>query len=69
MQKPCHIKSYVFTALIVILSAGFSLGANAPISEDTETCIDCHASLHPGIIEEWRKSSHAKTTPAQGLKK
>ena len=42
--------------------------AGAPISEDTETCLECHANLHPGIVEAWRQSRHAATTPAEALK-
>jgi len=36
----------------------------APVSEDTETCLICHESLHPGIVAGWRSSRHAAVTPA-----
>lgn len=54
----------------IALSAGFSLAETAaPLSEDTETCLTCHATLNPGIASDWRKSRHARVTPGEALKK
>jgi hypothetical protein len=39
------------------------------ISDETQTCLDCHTGLHPGIVEEWGKSRHALTSPSAALKK
>ncbi len=70
MEKSRPIKCLGFTIPIILFSASLCLCEDLPpVSEDTETCIECHASLHPGIVEEWRKSSHAKRTPAQAEKK
>ncbi|MCP4747500.1 MAG: hydroxylamine oxidase [Desulfobacteraceae bacterium] len=33
------------------------------ISDDTQECLDCHAIYHPGIVQDWKKSRHAVTTP------
>ncbi len=44
-----------------------SLAAAGNISEDTETCIECHSSIHPGIVEGWKKSRHAAVTPAEAM--
>jgi hydroxylamine dehydrogenase len=63
------IKFFTFIALAGILFPGTLSGESTPISEDSEMCIECHASLHPGTFEDWRKSSHAKITPGQGLTK
>ena len=52
--------------LILSFSSG-TLGADSPVSEDSEICIECHASLHPGIVQDWLKSRHAKVSPAQAL--
>lgn len=41
----------------------------APISGDTEACLGCHESVTPGIVADWRKSRHAKTTPEMALNK
>ncbi len=38
-----------------------------PISDATSECLDCHASLHPGIVQDWQNSRHAKTTPQAAL--
>ncbi len=53
--------------------AAASLGAAGPqkvkLSEASEECIECHQSVTPGIVANWRRSRHARTTPAQALAK
>ena len=45
-------------------------GLAAPnVSDATETCLTCHATIHPGIVADWQKSVHAMVTPAEALKK
>ncbi|MCU0821607.1 MAG: hydroxylamine oxidase [Spirochaetes bacterium] len=34
----------------------------SPISGDTRTCIDCHSSLHPGIVKDWENGLHSKNS-------
>jgi hydroxylamine dehydrogenase len=60
----------------VIVNLGLLLGvvfgipafaAEAPISEATAECIDCHSAIHPGIVHEWQNSRHAKITPKEAL--
>ena len=41
--------------------------ADIPISDATQECLECHTSIHPGIVEGWQKSRHAKITPKQAL--
>ena len=41
--------------------------AEVPLSENSEACMDCHAMLHPGITEGWRKSRHAAITPGRAM--
>lgn len=36
------------------------------VSDATQTCLDCHTSLHPGIVEDWKKSRHFHMTPEKG---
>ncbi|MFZ5980919.1 MAG: multiheme c-type cytochrome [Candidatus Zixiibacteriota bacterium] len=43
--------------------------AQTPVSEQTAFCIDCHASVTPGIVADWRASRHAGITPAKALVK
>ena len=40
-----------------------------PVSENTEACLACHTTLHPGIVSEWKKSRHGNTVPSEALKK
>ena len=43
------------------------MGADVAVSDATEECLGCHASIHPGLVEDWRRSRHAVTTPAQAM--
>ncbi len=38
-----------------------------PVSDATRECIGCHEMFHPGIVADWRRSRHARTSPARGL--
>jgi hypothetical protein len=59
-----------FAALLAFcMISGPAVAADAPMSGDTEDCIFCHQMTHPGIVEDWKRSRHARTTPAQALKK
>lgn len=67
------IKNYysfliVFTLIILVYSTP-SFSQKIQISDDTQTCLDCHSTLHPGIVEDWKRSTHAKTSPSEALKK
>jgi len=42
---------------------------SAPLSEESETCLGCHAALNPGIVADWKKSLHARITPGEAVKK
>ena len=53
---------------IFILQNGIATGADLPVSEATAECIDCHTSVHPGIVHDWQNSRHAKITPQDALK-
>ncbi len=47
---------------VLVLQAFVSVAAEAPVSAQTEECLDCHAMLHPGIVADWKKSRHAQVT-------
>ena len=51
--------------LVLILCAAPARGA--AVSDATETCLECHATAHPGIVAEWKKSRHAQITPAEAM--
>ena len=52
-----------------ILFTSVTSAVEAPVSEATETCLTCHETVTPGIVEDWRNSRHAGITPAEALKK
>jgi mono/diheme cytochrome c family protein len=63
------MKNALGALLVGILALYGSSGwtADTPVSEATAECLDCHASIHPGIVEDWQNSRHAKITPKQAL--
>ena len=57
----------VISILVGFFAAGTTLAAEAAISEATAECIDCHASIHPGIVNDWQNSRHAIITPQKAM--
>lgn len=39
------------------------------LSEETQSCINCHETITPGIVEDWLTSRHAKLNPEVALAK
>jgi len=57
---------FVITLAIACVGLGFTgARAESKISPATEECLGCHATIHPGIVEGWKKTRHAATTPAE----
>ncbi len=52
---------------IFLLLLSNAMTAEKPVSEATSECIDCHASVHPGIVRDWQKSRHAGITPKDAM--
>lgn len=46
-----------------------ALGAQAPVSDETYACLDCHAVIQPGLVADWRNSRHAAVTPFEAMQK
>ncbi|MEW5908845.1 MAG: multiheme c-type cytochrome, partial [Thermodesulfobacteriota bacterium] len=46
---------------------GWAMAAEPAISSATSECLECHASIHPGIVGDWRKSRHSQITPKEAL--
>jgi hydroxylamine dehydrogenase len=63
--------SMLGVAVFFLVSISLAVGtAQEPSSsEDTEGCLMCHASTHPGIVADWQNSRHARVTPAEALQK
>ena len=53
-------------AWLLVVTANL-MAAHAPISEATAECLDCHATIHPGIVSDWQNSRHSKITPKAAL--
>jgi hypothetical protein len=59
---------FLFLCQLVIILFIISGGAvAADISDATEECIDCHATITPGIVSDWQRSRHAQLTPSEAL--
>jgi hydroxylamine dehydrogenase len=61
------MKRYLFALFVLVFPVQVIQGAGVPISDDTEACLECHVSLHPGIVEGWKKSRHARITPGEAM--
>lgn len=70
-------KITILSAVLIILSSFlfpfkslYDKNTNpATISPETEVCLMCHASLHPGIVEAWKNSRHAKFSTVEANNK
>jgi len=54
---------------IVFILFAVTAYAGAPISKETESCLNCHKAITPGIVEEWLLSRHSTTTLEDALSK
>jgi hydroxylamine dehydrogenase len=68
-RKICHSMGGMLALFLVLWSITTSRAQEPPVSEDTQLCISCHESIHPGITADWRGSLHARVTPTEGLTK
>jgi hypothetical protein len=54
--------------LCQLLSPLTGLCEDSPVlSKASRECLDCHTSLHPGIVADWNKSRHAQITPEKAM--
>lgn len=71
------MKKVVIIAVIFVCSVPFLIFAQTsakkvkalPMSQETSACLECHRRYTPGIVEDWLRSRHSKTTPSSALKK
>ena len=52
---------------IFLLQTSNAPAADVSVSEATSECIDCHASVHPGIVIDWQNSRHANIVPKDAM--
>ncbi|MFO8083350.1 MAG: multiheme c-type cytochrome [Desulfobacterales bacterium] len=57
----------VSAMLLILLTTASGWCEKVPVSSATQDCLDCHESIHPGIVQDWLKSRHAAITPGQAL--
>lgn len=69
------MKQFLNQLMALLIVAGLSgpwIASNtsaAEISEETQACLDCHVSATPAIVQDWKRSRHAKVTPGEAIKK
>ncbi|WKZ17989.1 MAG: multiheme c-type cytochrome [Candidatus Jettenia sp. CY-1] len=78
MIKQIFIHAFCLTLLFVYTfvypsktfsDEGKAISLPPDLSEQTQVCIICHKNYTPGIVEDWLRSRHSKTTPEIALKK
>jgi hydroxylamine dehydrogenase len=52
----------LFMIGLFLLISTVAMAVDVPVSEATSECLGCHSTMHPGIVEGWRKSRHAMVT-------
>jgi hydroxylamine dehydrogenase len=63
------IVSICFLIGIISLCLFPSWAPAGTLSEATETCLECHETVTPGIAADWKNSRHARVSPGEALKK
>lgn len=50
---------------IFLLASGLAAGASAQtavaLSQQSQTCVECHEATSPGIVGQWKESAHEKS--------
>lgn len=63
------LASLTFAFAVNDASAAVSGAPADSISSQTQECIDCHASVTPGIVKDWETSRHSRTTVGEATMK
>lgn len=58
----------VLAIIGILLFTQAGLADSPPVSTATQECLDCHGVFHPGIVGDWEKSRHGRTTPDEAMK-
>jgi hypothetical protein len=65
-----HAGQMMVVSLIFFLTVPLAfVHAASENSGETQACLECHRTVSPGIVADWQKSWHAKTTPTEAIKK
>jgi hydroxylamine dehydrogenase len=65
------LKAKIGIFYVILFLGLFNIGVirAGEISETTESCIDCHTSVTPGIVADWQNSRHAHTSIKEAMAK
>ncbi len=55
------------TFVLLLMASGAAAQDHERTSLETQDCLGCHTTTHPGMVESWRKSRHANTTPGEAM--
>lgn len=61
-----HLR-YLFVLIVALAGLGAQEVELAPLSDESQMCVDCHGQVTPGVVAAWRDSRHARTTPTAAL--
>ena len=64
-----HVIPWTMLCCLLVLLDWSNEGSCSQTSEATGECLTCHEALHPGIVQGWRKSHHARVSPSEAQKK
>jgi hypothetical protein len=63
------MKCFLFAIAFAFMLSGALYAGEANISRETQSCLNCHRGLTPGIVADWEASLHSRTTPEDAIKK
>lgn len=69
MKKVLFVCAVAISLWVLVEAVGQEGQPETPVSEATGECLTCHEVVSPGTVADWRRSRHARTTPAQALQK
>jgi hydroxylamine dehydrogenase len=64
------MKRPVMMCLGIWFLSAVGVWAQGPrLSDDTQACLECHETVYPGSVENWRKGRMARITPAEAAER
>lgn len=57
----------IATLVLIWLTMPHAAAGEAPLSEASQECMECHEVIHGGIAADWQRSRHAALTPQQAM--
>jgi hydroxylamine dehydrogenase len=62
------VKHIALLIVATLLLSWTALASAAEVSDATDECLSCHTMATPGIVADWKRSRHYKTSVAEALK-